>query len=152
VMAIPNSSGVGNSGAGNDAFKKALRLLSTEGLDGAIMVVERELESDPKNWEAWSAKADILYFQGKYDASMRCCERSISLNSKNALAFNIKGNILYKLGKYKEAIECYNRAIEIDPLFVKAWYNKKNASELQLKKSRVRVHYLVNRESRQKEQ
>ena len=151
-MAMSNSNGVVNDGAANDAFKKALRLLSTEGLDGAIMVVERELESDPKNWEAWSAKADILYFQGKYDASMKCCERSIILNSENALAFNIKGNILYKLGRYEEAIKFYNKAIEIEPLFVKAWYNKKNASELQLKKSRVRIHYLVNRESRQKEQ
>lgn len=135
---------------GNDAFKKALRLLSSEGLDGAMMVVERELESDPKNWEAWSAKADILYFQKIYDASMQCCERSISLNPYNALAFNIKGNIFYKLGKYKESIECYNKAIEIEPLFVRAWYNKKMASELQLKKSRLRVHYLVPRESREK--
>jgi tetratricopeptide (TPR) repeat protein len=139
-----------NNVEGNDAFKKALRLLSSEGLDGAIMVVERELESDPENWEAWSAKADILYFQGNYDASMRCCERSIRLNSQNALAFNIKGNVFYKLGKYKEAIECYNKAIEIEPLFVKAWYNKKMASELALEKSRLRVHYLVPRESSQK--
>ncbi|MHB8119224.1 MAG: tetratricopeptide repeat protein [Methanothrix sp.] len=131
-----------------DAFKKALRLLSSEGLDGALMVVERELESDPKNWEAWSAKAEILYFQKNNDMSMQCCERSISLNPDNALVFNIKGNILYKLGKYKEAIECYNKVIEIEPLFVRAWYNKKMASELQLKKSRLRVHYLVPREAR----
>ena len=133
---------------GNDAFKKALCLLSSEGLDGAVMVVERELESDPENWEAWSAKAEILYFQKSHEASMQCCERSISLNPYNALAFNIKGNILYKLGRYKEAIECYNKAIEIEPLFVRAWYNKKMASELQLKKSRIRVHYLVPREAR----
>ena len=135
---------------GKDAFKKALRLLSSEGLDGAVMVVERELESDPNNWEAWSAKAEILYFQKNNDMSMQCCERSISLNPDNALVFNIKGNILYNLGKYKEAIECYNKAIEIEPLFVKAWYNKKIASELQLKKSRLRVHYLVPREAREK--
>jgi tetratricopeptide (TPR) repeat protein len=134
---------------GKDAFKKALRLLSSEGVDGALMVVERELENDSNNWEAWSAKAEILYLQKNHDMSMQCCERSISLNPDNALAFNIKGNILYKLGKYKEAIECYNKAIEIEPLFVKAWYNKKNASELQLNKSRLRVHYLVPREGRE---
>jgi len=134
---------------GKAAFKKALRLLSTEGVDGALMVVERELENDPKNWEAWSAKAEILYFQKSHDMSMQCCERSIRLNPDNALAFNIKGNILYKQGRYKEAIECYNKAIEIEPLFVRAWYNKKMASELQLKKSRLSVRYLSPRESRQ---
>jgi tetratricopeptide (TPR) repeat protein len=126
---------------GRDAFRKALRSLSSEGVDGALMVVERELENDPLNWEAWSAKAEILYFKKSHDMSMQCCERSISLNPDNALAFNIKGNILYKQGKYKEAIDCYNKAIEIEPLFVKAWYNKKMASELQLKKSRLRVQY-----------
>jgi tetratricopeptide (TPR) repeat protein len=136
-------------GEGKDALKKALRLLSSEGVDGALMVVERELESDPMNWEAWSAKAEILYFKKNHDLSMQCCDRSISLNPDNALAFNIKGNILYKLGKYKEAIECYNKAIEIEPLFVRAWYNKKMASELQLKKSRLRVSYLTSREDRQ---
>jgi len=135
---------------GKAALKKALRLLSTEGVDGALMVVERELENDPKNWEAWSAKAEILYFQKSHDMSMQCCERAIRLNPDNALAFNIKGNILYKQGRYKEAIECYNKAIEIEPLFVRAWYNKKMASELQLKKSRLRVHYMVPREPREK--
>lgn len=135
---------------GNDAFKKALCLLSSEGLDGAVMVVERELENDPENWEAWSAKAEILYFQKSHEASMQCCERSISLNPYNALAFNIKGNILYKLGRYKEAIDCYNKAIEIEPLFVRAWYNKKMASELQLKKSRISVRYLAPRETRER--
>ena len=133
---------------GKNAYKKALRLLSSEGIDGALMVVERELENDPQNWEAWSAKAEILYFQKSHDHSMQCCERSISLNPDNALAFNIKGNILYKFGKYNEAIECYNKAIEIEPLFVRAWYNKKMVSELQLNKSRLRVHYLVSRETK----
>jgi tetratricopeptide (TPR) repeat protein len=134
---------------GNDSFKKALRLLSTEGIDGALMVVERELETDPENWEAWSAKAEILYFQKKHDMSMQCCDRSISLNPNNAHVYNTKGNILYKQGKYKDAIDCYNRAIEIEPLFVRAWYNKKMASELQLKKSRLRVHYLASNTARQ---
>ncbi len=133
----------------NSAFKKALRLLSSEGLDGAMMVVERELESDSKSWEAWSAKADIYYFQGNYDASMQCCERSLSLHPDNALALNIKGNVLYKYGKYKDAIDCYNKAIEIEPLFVKAWYNKKLASESQLKKSRLSVYPIKSSPERQ---
>ncbi|VVB69514.1 Beta-barrel assembly-enhancing protease [uncultured archaeon] len=137
-----------NETRGNEAFKKALRLLSSEGLNGAMMVVERELENNPESWEAWSAKADILYFQGKYETALQCCETALSQNPDNALTFNIKGNILYKLGRYKEAIECYDRAIELEPLLVRAWYNKKLASELQLKRSSPTVRYLSSRESR----
>jgi tetratricopeptide (TPR) repeat protein len=141
--------GISNDEAkGNDAFKKALRLLSSEGLDGAMMVVEKELESNPESWEAWSAKGDILYFQGMYRSALQCSERSLSLNPDNALAWNTKGNILYKLGGYKEAIDCYSKAIEIEPLFVRAWYNKKLALELQLKKLKPKVCYLHAREPR----
>ena len=59
-----------DDGKGDDTFKKALRLLSCEGLDGAVMVVERELENDPESWEAWSAKADIFYFQKSFNNAM----------------------------------------------------------------------------------
>ncbi len=133
---------------GNDAFKKALRLLSSEGLSGAMMVVDRELESNAENWEAWSAKADILYFKGEYEKALRCCEKSLRQNPDNALACNTKGNILYKLGKYEEAIGCYDKAIEIKPLLVRAWYNKKMATELSLKKSSPCVRFLSAQGSR----
>ncbi len=134
-----------DDGKGDDAFKNALLLLSCEGLDGAVMVVERELENDPESWEAWSAKADIFYFQKRYNNAMICCEKALRLNPNNALACNTKGNILYMLGRYKEAIECYNKAIELEPLFIRAWYNKRMASEIQLNKSAIRVHYFSPR-------
>jgi len=135
---------------GDGAFKNALYLLSSGGLDGAIMVVERELADDPESWEAWSAKADIFYFQKSYTKAMMYCEKSLRLNPDNALVFNTKGNILYMLGRYKEAIECYSKAIELEPLLIKAWYNKRMASELQLRKSELRVHCIVPRENIEK--
>jgi tetratricopeptide (TPR) repeat protein len=136
-----------DDGKGDGTFKNALRLLSCEGLDGAVMVVERELENDPESWEAWSAKADIFYFQKSYNNAMICCEKSLCINPENALACNTKGNILYMLGRHKEAIECYSRAIELEPLFIRAWYNKRLASELELNRSKLRVHCVVPREN-----
>lgn len=124
---------------GSNAFKKALNLLSAEGLDGAMMVVERELENSPDSWEAFGAMADILYLRDMYGSALQCCEKSIKLNSNNALAWNTKGNALYKLGRYEEAIFCYNQAIEIEPLFVRAWHNKKLALDLQMKKSTRKI-------------
>ncbi len=131
----------------NVALKNAIRLLSSDGLDGAMMLVERELEINPESWEAWGAKGDIFYLQGLYRSAVQCSEKSIRLNPKNALAWNTKGNALYRLGRYEEAIECYNKAIEIEPLFVRSWYNKKMAVDIEQKKLRPRVHYLSARES-----
>jgi tetratricopeptide (TPR) repeat protein len=123
------------------SINNVLRLLSARGLEGAMTVVEWELEKEPDSWEAWSAKADILYLQKKYGRSLECCEKSIALNSENGLAWNTKGNAYYMLGKYDEAIACYNKAIEIEPLLAKAWYNKKLALEIQLKKTAPGISY-----------
>jgi tetratricopeptide (TPR) repeat protein len=99
------------------------------------MLIERELERNPESWEAIAAKADIYYFKERYEDALRFCDKSLKLNSQNAFTWNTKGNALYKMGKYDEAIECYDRAIEAEPLFVRAWYNKKLAIEVQLKKA-----------------
>ena len=126
----------------NNSMKKAISLLSNGGLDGAMMIVERALERDPDSWEAWAAKADILYLQGMHRSALKCSEMALKFNSENALAWNTKGNALYKLSRYQEAIDCYSKAIEIEPLFVRAWHNKRLAVEMQLKRSTPRVVYL----------
>lgn len=131
----------------DNALKKALPLLSNGGLDGARMVVEREIDRSPDSWEGWAAKADILYLQGLNKYALQCSEKALSLKPDNALAWNTKGNILYKQGKYEEAIKCYNRAIEIEPLFVRAWYNKRLAVERQLNSSKPRISYVAARRS-----
>ncbi len=124
------------------ALKNALPLLSNSGLDGAMMVVEMEIARDPESCEAWAAKADILYLQGRNRYALQCIECALRLNPSDALAWTTKGNILYKLGRYEESIICYNKAIDLEPLFVKAWHNKKLAVEMQLKNSRPQVTYI----------
>jgi tetratricopeptide (TPR) repeat protein len=124
---------------GDESMSRALRLLSSEGLQGAEMIIERELEREPDSWEAWAAKADVLYLQDENEESLICCDKALSMNPRNALVLNTKGNALYKLERYDEAIACYDRAIEAEPLFVRAWYNKRMALEVQLRKSGFKV-------------
>jgi tetratricopeptide (TPR) repeat protein len=126
---------------GGESINNASRLLSARGLEGAMMIVEWEIEKEPDSWEAWSAKADILYIQKMYNESLECCERSIALNSENGLTWTTKGNVYYMLGRYDDAIACYNKAIEIEPFLARAWYNKKLALEIQLKKTASGISY-----------
>ena len=66
---------------------------------------------------------------------------------RSAGDWNDMGELYFKTGSYEQAIKAFNQAIELEPLFVKAWYNKKMASELQLKKSSAKVRYRVSRVS-----
>jgi tetratricopeptide (TPR) repeat protein len=126
----------------DDSSTRALNLRSSDGLDGAVIMVDKEIEREPDCWEAWAAKADILYFQKEYPASIECCDVALRLNPDNALAWNTRGNALYRLSRYDEAITCYNNAIEAEPLFIRAWYNKRLALEVQLKKAtgKIAIH------------
>jgi superkiller protein 3 len=139
-----------NSSSDQSSFKRALELLSGEGLKGAELLIERELERNPESWEAIAAKADICYFKERYNDALKFCERSLKLNSKNAFTWNTKGNALYKMERYDEAIKCYDMAIEAEPLFVRAWYNKRLALEVQLQKATKKLTLIRLRGSEDK--
>ncbi len=118
-----------------DSFQSALELLFGDGLLDAEKLIKRELNRNPESWEAIAARADIYYFKERYEDALKCSDRSLSLNSKNAFTWITKGDALYKLGRFGEALECYDRAIEVEPIFVRALYNKRRALEAQLKEA-----------------
>ncbi len=70
--------GIGTQSPGMSS--NALDLLSKEGLDGAMMVVNLELQKNPQSWEALGAKADILYLSEKYPQAMNACIQALELN------------------------------------------------------------------------
>ncbi len=86
-------------------------------IDHALVAIGKKLEKDPDDWEAWAAKADLLFFTGLYESAIRCCNRSLQLNPDNAFAWNTKGNALDKLGMHEEAYTCHNRAKELESCF-----------------------------------
>ncbi len=84
-------------------------------IDSALLAVGKKLESNVMDWEAWAAKADLLYSAGLYEIAIRCCDRSLKLNPNNVFVWNTKGNALNKLGRSDDAANCYIKAKELDP-------------------------------------
>jgi tetratricopeptide (TPR) repeat protein len=68
-------------------------------LDQVLSAVGMELKKNRNDWEAWSAKADILYTVGLYECSILCCDRSLAINPDNELTLATKHAALSKLGK-----------------------------------------------------
>ncbi len=77
--------------------------------DLSLLAIEKELENDPANWEAWAAKADILYSLGMYETAIRCCDKSLSLNPYNPLTRLTKCKVLEKLGRHDDAVICLEK-------------------------------------------
>ncbi len=71
-------------------------------LDKALSAITRELEKNKDNWEAWAAKADILYSIGLYENAILCCDRSLAINPDNSFTEATKANALIKLKRRNE--------------------------------------------------
>ncbi len=85
-------------------------------LDWALTTVGNKLAMDPMDWEAWSAKADLLCAAGMYETAIRCCDKALTFNPEDSFAWITKGNALSKLGEQDGADLCYKRARELEPL------------------------------------
>lgn len=86
-------------------------------VDRDLITIGTRLKNDINDWEAWAAKADILYSLGLYENAIQCCDMSLKLNQNNAFAWHTKGTSLDKLGRHEEAEACYNRARELEQCF-----------------------------------
>lgn len=83
--------------------------------DKRLASIGKELEKDLGNWEAWAAKADILYSLGMYEISIRCCDRSLAINPDDVLSWITRANALEKLGRHEEALDSLAKARELEP-------------------------------------
>jgi len=72
-------------------------------IDQKLAAIEKELEKDLDNSEAWAAKAEILCSLQMYETAIRCCDKSLAINPHNELTWATKGNALDKLGRHDEA-------------------------------------------------
>jgi hypothetical protein len=68
-------------GTPSPGLSNVLDLLSKDGLDGATMVVNLELEKNPRSWEALGAQAEILYLREKYFLAINACNKALEVKS-----------------------------------------------------------------------
>jgi len=86
--------------------------------------LERAIDLDPKNTDAWRGKSATLMAMGKFEDALEAYEKYIELDPKNADAWDGKGLALSSLGRDQEALEAYDKAIELDPKNESSWQGK----------------------------
>jgi len=111
----------------SDALRREGKYLFASGrYDDAIRCLNRVIQKDPGDVDAWLYKGRALYFQHKYNDALRafekalcydpknedgckiklqCCERLMELSPKKADARDGKVEALINLGEYKQAAE-----------------------------------------------
>src|SRR5271157_2628413 len=82
--------------------------------DEAIKTLDKALEINPQDSNAWLYKGNVLSDLNKSDEAIKAYDKAIGINPQNSIAWNNKGNALNKLNATDEAIKAYDKAIEIN--------------------------------------
>ena len=90
--------------------------------DQAIAHFTKEIESDPKNSHALTARGMVLSSSGQPDKALADFNSAIDLNPKAILAYYHRANLAYGKGQYDKALADYNTVIERDPEFDWAYH------------------------------
>jgi Putative Zn-dependent protease, contains TPR repeats len=109
----------------SDLLEDANRSYQKGSFDLALQHLNRSLELDPDQAEAWVLRGEIaLYNLSDRDLAAESFARALAIDPQNAKVWYEMGNSLSFLGRAEEALDCYNRTLAIDPNNEKAWNNK----------------------------
>jgi tetratricopeptide (TPR) repeat protein len=82
---------------------------------GALMAATRAIEADPKNPDAWAARAEVSNKVGNYAAAVKDADQALALDPTNAKALRERSYANYNLGNYKQAFDDADKAVKLDP-------------------------------------
>lgn len=88
-------------------------LLNLGKSDEAIAAVDKAIQLDPMNFQAWEEMALDYYVLGKYNESLTAYEKLTEIMPENALVWKGKGDVLKTLGRQAEAYASFAKAKEL---------------------------------------
>jgi len=78
-------------------------------IDDALITIDKAIEIDPRNPEAWYLKGMVLGTLGRYTDALPAFDKVIGLESNNEKAWHNKGASLLNLGRFEEALPLLRR-------------------------------------------
>lgn len=89
----------------------------------AITDCSKAIKINPQYANAYNARGDAYYGQGKYELAIADYNKAIELKyDPLSQVYNNRGITYYQQGNYQQAIADYNKAIQIDPNYAEAYY------------------------------
>ncbi len=112
--------------AANGVLAEALKLLETGHAEEALWLLQKAIEIDATNFEAYHQAGLIQFRQKAYKLAEQSLRRAVELNKNSAGAFNNLGSALAGLGRLTDALHCYDRAVLLKPDYDTALKNRAN--------------------------
>ncbi len=106
-------------------LKLKARILNEMGkYDEAVLLMQRVLEENVRDDEAWFIFATILENMGRYQDAEEAYGQCVRFNPRNLGCWLNRGNILFEMEKYDESLLCYENALKIRQDLPQVWNNR----------------------------
>lgn len=123
------------------AFAKSSAAIDARRYDEGAALLQTIVQSDPRDFPAWTELGNVLFLQGKYVDAETDFLRAIDLHPNYFLALLNLGRDEVAQQKYDVAVEVLSRAVKLRPESADANYFL-GESYLQIKKGSLAVGYL----------
>ncbi|NJL36589.1 MAG: tetratricopeptide repeat protein [Leptolyngbyaceae cyanobacterium SM1_4_3] len=84
-------------------------------LEEAIATCKQALTENPRNAQAYSTLAEVLYLHGQFEKAILACDRALKIGTDDAQTYQTKGSALQAQGNLDEAKACFEKAIQLQP-------------------------------------
>lgn len=91
---------------------------------GRMLSLEREVEKNPNNLQAWLELGNLYFDTNKYGDAIQAYSKYLNLNPNNPDVWTDMGVMYRRNGNPNDAVSSFDRAIELDPQHEQARFNK----------------------------
>jgi tetratricopeptide (TPR) repeat protein len=92
--------------------------------DRAIAYLNKALDINPKNADAYNFRGNAYASKGQYDKAISDYDKALELNPRHFIAYNNRGTAYFEKGQHDKAIADYNKALELNPEDAMAYSNR----------------------------
>jgi len=83
--------------------------------DFALVYVNKVIEAEPSNADAYNLKANILYLNGNEDEAIQSYSKALEINPDFPKAYFNRGLIYFERGEKEKSIEDFKKSIGLNP-------------------------------------
>lgn len=116
---------LGSCGASSEELvKKARKAMQERSFEEAILLLNKAIDRNAKNAEAFNARGVALFELGKHNDAMLDYQQAISLAPNDYRPYFNRAELYRSLKQWKEALQDYNQAILLAPKVPDLYLNR----------------------------
>lgn len=107
-----------------ELLEKARKAMKDQKYEEAILLLNKAIDRNPKNADAFNARGVALFELGKYNDAFLDYQQAIELAPKNYRPYFNRAELYRNLKQWQEALKDYNQAIGLAPQTADLYLNR----------------------------